>query len=149
MKTITKSSRVNSAIQVIQHMNEGMTVVDACNEVGIPRSTYYDIVKKNPEAISEVQEIIDSSNREQLSLILQSKADILSKVIEDGLSAATKPKDRLTIYLKLNELVNDLTQNFQIENAAAQHVHEFLKKGPVISPQVSRLSATHSTIMIE
>jgi ACT domain-containing protein len=51
MKAITKSSRVNSAIQVIQHMNDGMTVVAACKEVGIPRSTFYDVVKKNSEAM--------------------------------------------------------------------------------------------------
>ena len=53
MKAITKTSRVNTAIQVIQHMNDGMTVVDACNEVGMPRSTFYDVVKKNPEAVTE------------------------------------------------------------------------------------------------
>ena len=52
MKDIAKTSRVNTAIQVIQHMNDGMTVVNACKEVGIPRSTFYDVVKKNPEAIT-------------------------------------------------------------------------------------------------
>ncbi len=42
MKAIAKTSRVNPALQVIQHMNDGMTVVDACKEVGIPRSTDVD-----------------------------------------------------------------------------------------------------------
>ena len=28
-------------------MNNGMTIVDACNEVGLPRSSYYDIVKNH------------------------------------------------------------------------------------------------------
>ena len=58
MKAITKASRVTTALQVIQHMNDGMTVVAACKEVGIPRSTYYDVVKKNPEAVTEYQEIV-------------------------------------------------------------------------------------------
>ena len=52
MKDIAKTSRVNTAIQVIQHMNDGMTFIDACKEVGIPSSTFYDVVKKNPEAIT-------------------------------------------------------------------------------------------------
>jgi hypothetical protein len=41
MKAITNTSRVNTALQVIQHMNDGMTVVSACKEVGIPRSTLW------------------------------------------------------------------------------------------------------------
>ena len=58
MKDIAKTSRVNTALQVIQHMNDGKTVVAACKEVGIPRSTFYDVVKKNPEAVTEFQEIV-------------------------------------------------------------------------------------------
>ena len=42
MKDITKASRVNSALQVIQHMNDGLTVVAARKEVGMPRSTFHD-----------------------------------------------------------------------------------------------------------
>lgn len=48
--------------------------------------------------------IIDANNREQLGLILLSKTEMLRKVIEDGLADDTKPKDRLVIYMKLNEL---------------------------------------------
>ncbi len=36
MKDITKASRVNAALQVIQHMNDGMTVVEACRAIGMP-----------------------------------------------------------------------------------------------------------------
>jgi hypothetical protein len=32
MKALTKASRVNNALQVIQHMNDGMNVVEACKE---------------------------------------------------------------------------------------------------------------------
>ena len=149
MKAITKSSRVNSARQVIQRMNDGMTVVDACEEVGIPRSTYYDIIKNNPEVIAEYQEMVEANAKEQLGMILLHKNQILQKIIEDGLSDGTSPKDRLAIYKGLNELVDNLNQNLEIENQAAAAAHEFLKQGPVISPQISRLSATQTTILIE
>jgi hypothetical protein len=52
---------VNAAIQVIQHMNSGMTVVDACKEIGLRRSSFYDIVKKYPEAIAEYQEMVEAN----------------------------------------------------------------------------------------
>jgi ACT domain-containing protein len=70
MKAITKASRINAVTQVIQHMNSGMTVVDACREVGIPRSSFYYIVENNPRAIADIQVMIDASNQEQLVLIL-------------------------------------------------------------------------------
>ena len=149
MKDITKASRVNSALQVIQHMNDGMTVVAACKEVGIPRSTYYDVVKKNPEAVTEFQEIVDANYRHQLGLILFHKTEILEKVIEDWLSDNTSPRERLAIYKALNGLEIGLTDTLRIESQAAAEAHEFLKQGPVTSQKVSRLTATQTSITIE
>jgi ACT domain-containing protein len=86
MKSISKASRVNNAFQVIHHMHSGMSVVDACRAVGMPRSSFYYIVDNNPETIAEAQAIIEANNREQLGLILASKNEILRKVIDAGLA---------------------------------------------------------------
>ena len=149
MKDITKASRVNSALQVIQHMNDGMTVVAACKEVGIPRSTYYDVVKKNPEAVTEYHEIVEGNARHQLGLILFHKTEILEKVIDDGLSEKTPPRERLAIYKALNELEDGLTDALRIESQAAADAHEFLKQGPITSHKVSRLTAIQTSVTIE
>jgi DNA-binding IclR family transcriptional regulator len=149
MKAITKASRVNTALQVIQHMNDGMTVVEACKEVGIPRSSFYYIVDNNPEAIAEIQTPIDANNREQLGLILLTKTEILRKLVEEGLSDKTNTRDRLAIYLKLNELENELAQNMQIENDTAKQAREFLRQGPMLVHGESRYSATQMTVTIE
>jgi predicted transcriptional regulator len=149
MKAITKASRVNTALQVIQHMNDGMTVVEACKEVGIPRSSFYYIVDNNPEAIAEIQTLIDANNREQLGLILLTKTEILRKLVEEGLSDKTKPRDRLAIYVKLNELENELAQNLQIENDTAKQAREFLRQGPKLVHGESRYSATQTMVNIE
>jgi predicted DNA-binding protein YlxM (UPF0122 family) len=130
-------------------MNDGMTVVDACKEVGIPRSTFYDVVKKNPEAITEYQEKVEANARHQLGLILFHKNEILQKVIEYGLSERTSPRERLAIYKPLNELEVGLADALRIESQAAADAHEFLKQGPMTSKKVSRLSATQPTITIE
>lgn len=147
MKALTQASRVNAAIQVIQHMNSGMTVVDACKEVGLPRSSYYDIVKKHPEAIAEYQDMVEANARQQLGIILVHKSEILYKVIEDGLSDDTSPRERLAIYKTLDELVGKLQNALQVESEAAKAAHEFLMQGPVTSLQKSRLIASQTTTL--
>jgi len=58
MDDLAKTSRINTALQVIRHTNEGMTITAACNEVGLPRSSFYYIINNNPDAFLEAQEII-------------------------------------------------------------------------------------------
>lgn len=145
MKSLAKASRVNTALQVVQYMNEGMTVVDACREVGLPRSSYYDIVNKNPEAIAEYQELVEANTRDQLELILLSKTAILQKVIQDGLADTTKPRDRLHIYKTLNALFDDYATTLRVESQAEKDAQLFLREGPMIKRQVSRMAATTIT----
>jgi hypothetical protein len=115
MKSITKASRINAVTHVIQHMNNGMTVVEACREVGIARSSYCYIVEKNPQAIADIQAIIDSSNREQLALILQHKMDIFEKIIQEAYPKKTSPRARLAIYMKLTQIADELLESLQRE----------------------------------
>ena len=126
-----------------------MTVVEACGEVGIARNSFYYIVENNPEAIAEFHEIIDASNREQLGLMLLSKNQLLRKVIEDGLSDKTKPRDRLAIFLKLNSLIQQMTQNHEIDSGLERQAHEFLKQGPPLVKGKSRFTATQTTVSYE
>jgi ACT domain-containing protein len=119
MKSLTQASRINTALQVIQHMNEGMSVVEACQTVGIPRSSYYYIVKNNPDAIAEIQALVDTHNREQLLLILTNKTGILQKLIATALADTTKPRERLAIYKTLNEIMVDFTRDLQLESKAS------------------------------
>jgi hypothetical protein len=64
MKSLAKASRINAVTKVIQFMYIGMTVVDACREVGKARSSFYYIIENNPQAIADIQAIIDTNNRE-------------------------------------------------------------------------------------
>ena len=51
------------ALMVIRHTNDGMTVVATCKVVGLPRSTFYDICKQNPERIAKFNKMIELSHR--------------------------------------------------------------------------------------
>jgi len=135
MKAITKASRINAVTQVIQHMNSGMTVVEACREVGMARSSFYFIVEHNPRAIADIQAIIDISNREQLALILQNKMEIFEKIIQDGLSEKTSPRARLAIYIKLTQLTDELMESLQREESSNV---DFLLTGPKLVLAESR-----------
>jgi hypothetical protein len=137
MKSITKASRINAVTQVIQYMNSGMTVVDACRELGMPRSSFYYIVENNPRAIADIQTIIDASNREQLALILQNKMEIFEKIIQDGLSEKTSPRARLAIYMKLTQLTDELMESLQREEVPDVG---FLLTGPKLVKAESRFS---------
>jgi hypothetical protein len=137
MKSITKASRINAVTQVIQHMNSGMTVVEACREVGMARSSFYYIVENNPQAIVDIQTIIDASNREQLVLILQHKIEIFEKIIQDGLSEKTSPRARLAIYMKLTQLTDELMDSLQREETPDV---DFLLTGPKLVLAESRFS---------
>jgi hypothetical protein len=137
MKSITKASRINAVTQVIQYMNSGMTVVEACREVGMPRSSFYYIVENNPRAIADIQTIIDASNREQLALILQNKMEIFEKIIQDGLSEKTSPRARLAIYMKLTQLTDELMESLQREEVLDV---DFLLTGPKLVKAESRFS---------
>jgi hypothetical protein len=119
-------------------MNAGMSVVEVCKAVGMPRSSFYYIVEKNPEAIADIQKIIDISNREQLVLILQHKMEILENIIQDGLSEKTSPRSRLAIYIKLTQLTDELMDSLQRDNN--QDV-DFLMTGPKLVKVESRVAS--------
>ncbi len=149
MKALTKASRVNSAKQVMQHMNSGMTVTHACKEVGIPRSTYYHLIKTHPEAMAEYQEMADANALHQFGLILSHNNQILKKVIDDARSDETSPRDRLAIFKMLTELGEKLSPGTQIDSQLEAAAHEFLSRGPTTMPMKSRVTATRETVTIE
>ncbi len=113
MNELAQSSRVTTALRVIERMNEGANVKDACLEVGMPRSTFYSILARDPLAITTFQDMITANTRERLYLALDSQTRILEKVIADGLSDDTKPRDRLAIYEKLGEISAALSDQLQ------------------------------------
>jgi len=100
----------------VYHEHQASPRCDACRDVGVPRSSFYDICKRNPEAVAKIQEIIEANAQQQLGLILSHKTSILRKVISDGLADTTKPKDRLAIYKALGESLDGLTQSLEIDS---------------------------------
>ena len=136
MDTPAKAARINMALMVIRHANDGMTVVAACKEVGLPRSTFYDISKRNPERIEAFNKMIEASEREELSIILTNKVVILEKVIEEGQSENTKPRQRLSIYKFLTSHFDKLADKLLRRSSNLEAIKELLS-GPELEPGTS------------
>jgi hypothetical protein len=148
MNEITRSSRVNNALLVIQRMNEGLTVKDACIEVGMPRSTFYHILARDHEAIAIFQDMVVANEREQLWMILVRYTNILQKMIEDGLADTTKPRDRLAILKTLDEMRDKLVEKLQVGRQDDAFTSEVLR-GPVLRKGISRFAAAEDAIFDE
>jgi ACT domain-containing protein len=126
METPAKAARINMALMVIRHTNDGMTVVAACKEVGLPRSTFYDICKRNPERIEAFNKMIEASEREELSIILANQVSILGRVIEAGLSEKTKPRQVLAIYKLLVKRLDDLADKLLRRSSNPEAIKQLL-----------------------
>jgi hypothetical protein len=85
MNEITRSSRVTTALQVIQRMNQGLSVKEACNEVCMPRSTYYYVIAQDTEAIAMFQNMVTANHRKRLWMILVNQVNMLQRLIDDRL----------------------------------------------------------------
>jgi len=141
METPAKAARINMALMVIRHTNDGMTVVAACREVGLARSTFYDICKRNPERIEEFNKMIEASEREELSMILTNKVVILERIIEDGQSEKTKPIQRLSILKYLTTHLDNLADKLLRRGSNPEAIKRLLC-GPELEPGKSRFPSS-------
>jgi hypothetical protein len=110
----------------MQLMNQGKSVSQACKDTGIPRSTFYDIIAREPEAVKQFQEFVRASQSEQLCMILAAQTELLQKVIEDGLAASTRPNHRAAIYKVLGDKSQKLTETLQLEDHSDDGAADFL-----------------------
>ena len=139
MDTPAKTLRNNRAIQVIEQVNDGLKVVKTCQKVGIPRSTFYDICKINPEIMADFQEKIRGKQLQQLAMILAKSNKILVRAINAGFDDNAKLRDLITLVEYLEKEQDKLVAELRIDNRDDAIAKEVLS-GPVLRPGVSRLT---------
>jgi len=148
METPAKAARINMVLMVIRHTNDGMIVVAACREVGLAKSTFYDICKRNPERIEAFNKMIEASEREELSMILINQVSILRRVIEDGLSEKTKPRQVLAIYKMLVKRLDDLAEKYLRRGSNPEAIKRLLS-GPELEPGTSNFPSAVRDVTTE
>ncbi len=143
MRSIKQSIRTNQALDIIQHSMEGMSIVRACQEVGVSRSTFYYFVTHHPEAIATFQELQLFAKAHQFALILENETKVLERVIEEGLAYTTKPRHRLAILKELTKRMDELSEDIQAYRSGDKGSADFLT-GPKLVHAESRFSASES-----
>jgi ACT domain-containing protein len=147
MDTPAQAARANQALMVVRMTNDGMTVVNACMEVGIPRSTFYYIFNNHPEFFTELREMVEANEREQLMTLLNHRLDILYKLIDAALAESTKPRQLLAIYKELTKRMDQLAEKVlrpDVDNAGFGE----LLTGPKLKTRKSRFSPSQEVIDI-
>jgi hypothetical protein len=145
MRSIKLSIRTNQALEVIRLSLEGMSIVEACREVRIPRSTFYHFVTTHPDAISNFQQLQIAAGLQQLALLLENQTKVLERVIEEGLADTTKPRHRLATYKMMAKRIDELQEDLRVNSRDGKDAADFLT-GPKLEPAVSRFSASETTI---
>jgi len=137
-------ARKTEALQVLRHMSEGMTVIAACQEVGMDPRTFRKYLGDAKESGALFQEMLSQSSREQIGILLGYRGVILEKLMADALSPEADTKDRLAIFNTFEKYLRQVMDEERIgagDNAAAESV----LAGPVFTPGKSRFSVTKTT----
>ena len=73
MKFLAKASRLNTALQVIQHMNNGMNMIEACRsmEAEFPELAVYLQVQLPDERSRRVGQSIDTPSLQEVYKVMQ------------------------------------------------------------------------------
>jgi len=140
MNEVTRSSRISTALQVIQRMNEGLCVSSACKEVGMPRSSFYAIITREREAVAEFQDIVAANNQSNLLILLANKTAMLQKLVREALTDTTSPRERLAIYKALTELQDKLIDDLRLHSRGAA-VSTDMFTGPILQLAKSRFTS--------
>lgn len=111
MLTEIEEAKKEQAARVMLLSTEiGMTVAEACLQVGITKDQYYRWVRRAPEVIDALRQVTRGLYAEEYARILAARATILEKVLDDGVSPMTDPLSRLTILQHIEQRGDDLQE---------------------------------------
>ena len=131
MDTPAKNARNIMALEVIKNKSEGMTIIDACDKVGMPRSTFYYIISNHPEYFIDIQQKIRESEIIELGMILSSKLNTTAKLIQDLLAPDTNPRDRLKIFIALEKRIDELYKQVMAHSKGNDQRTKEILTGPI------------------
>jgi hypothetical protein len=137
MNTVMRSLRIKKATEVIELVENGLSVTRACKKVGLSRSSFYDIRNREPELFIDLQVRLSETIREQMSSILVTRVDVLYRLIQDGLAEDTKPLERLAIFKETEKQLERLSNILRMSGGDNQAATDVLS-GPIFLPGTSR-----------
>lgn len=146
MPKLAEDTRLQRIAQTVQVMgllmqNPEMTREDACQQAGITPRTYRDWLQSGDETIEALRGFLTMTQRETLFELSQARMKIIQLLIRDALDPLTASKDRVLIEKRLDEIAQELQRVHHATPGIEEDANQFLKEGPKIEKQRSRLAS--------
>jgi hypothetical protein len=140
---------VKRTTQVLEVMglifqDASITVEDACETIGIPPSTYYYWVKKDPDALRAVREYLAETQKLELAFLSAAITKINIGLARKAMSDDTEMADRLRAAKYLSGEAEKLQRVYQV-TAGGEEAAEFLRDGPQLVNKKSRFASMSVT----
>jgi ACT domain-containing protein len=145
MNTLAEDARENKALEIIQLVNQGVSIIEACKQIGWSRSAFYQYQTDHPEFVLGLQKKMLDTTYENLLHILLTRVRLLQKLIVDALREETKPADRLAIFKEMEKHMETLAKYVRIDGGANSEAAADVLSGPVLVPGISRFSIQPET----
>lgn len=141
--TPTEIKRLNQVYQVldIRFENPTITLADACDEVGIAKSTFYYWMNTSKDFIGSMRERIAEQQRQQLITLESAHNAGLGYLAAAVAQEDTPDLDRVRIMRYLDPVMEQLQRSLHAQPGQEEEAHEFLKEGPHIETKKSRLAS--------
>jgi hypothetical protein len=95
MKANIQEKRILKALQVIERMKEGRSIIEACRDIGIRTSTLEVVCEENPEIFDKLREIFAANGQRALELFTAYSNEFKQELEVDGLTDITDILPRL------------------------------------------------------
>jgi len=145
---LADAKRTAAVLEVLQMTIDGKcSILAACEEVGIPVSTYYSWVRKGEDTISAVRDLLAEQQREQLLLLTAAQAANIRAIADRVMDpdATVSLKDRKIADGVLRHYAEDLEKSLHAQPGYEEAASQFLMKGPTLKIKVSRLASMEIT----
>lgn len=138
----TRLKRVAQTVQVLGMLmiNPEMSQQAACDEVGIDPRTFRNWLHSGDNTIETLRGFLTMTQREMLTELSVARMQIVRLLIKDALDPLTPAKDRVTLERRLDEIANELQRIHHATPGVEEGANKFLKEGPLIEKQRSKLA---------
>lgn len=144
MPELTETSiaiRQSQVIEVMILVWQGSTIKDACLAVGIDQNTYRRWAKESTEYINAIRDLLLEQDRIRILNLASARETIENQLILDGKKAELHPEVRLKILKWITDQLEEASRVHQAQPGIETEAQEFLRQGPKITKQKSRLAA--------
>jgi hypothetical protein len=141
---LTQAKHEAKVVEVLGLTIDGKhTVIEACEVVGVPVSTFYEWVKRGSDTIDAFRDLLSEQYRLQLLYITAARASNIRSVAEQVTNEDNKVsiKERKIADTMLAKYGDELERSLHAAPGHEEAASQFLQRGPKLKTQQSRFAS--------